>query len=94
MNILGLQLHSPHILDLPMVLVMLVVTIALSALAVHFLGWDITQVSAILFGASGAVIANACGVDVRKHGLRGVIVTTLFSAVLVVLAVAIRPLLR
>lgn len=94
MKILGLQLHSPHILDLPMVLVMLGVTIALSVLAVRFIGWDVTQLSAVLFGAGGAVIANACGVDVRKHGLRGVIVTALFSAVLVGLAVAIQLLFR
>lgn len=94
MKVLGLQLHSPHILDLPMVLVMLVVTIVLSVLAVRFFGWDVTQVSAVLFGGGGAVLANACGVDVRKHGLRGVIVTTLFSVVLVALAVAIQPLFR
>ena len=35
----------------------------------RFLGWDIAQVSTILFGSTAAAIATACGVDVRSHGL-------------------------
>lgn len=94
MNILGMQLHRPHIRDLPMALIMVALTIGLSAFGVRFLSWDLAQISALLFGGTGAVIAVSCGVDVRKHGLRGVIVTALFSVVLVVLTVAIHPLIK
>lgn len=66
-----------------MAVIILLTAVVCSGLAMHFLGWDIAQVSVILFGSSAAAIATACGVDVRSHGLRGVLVVLAIMVALV-----------
>jgi|LNAP01.1.fsa_nt_gb hypothetical protein len=63
MKIFGVQLHTPGLADLHMTVIILLSAVVCSGLAMRFLGWDIAQVSAILFGSTAAAIATACGVD-------------------------------
>lgn len=65
MKAFGVQLHTPGLADLPMAITVLVSAVVCSGLAMRFLGWDIAQVNAILFGSTAAAISTACGVDVR-----------------------------
>lgn len=83
MKIFGVQLHTPGLADLPMAVIILLSAVVCSGLAMRFLGWDIAQVSTILFGSTAASIATACGVDVRSHGLRGVLVVLVIMVALV-----------
>lgn len=83
MKIFGVQLHTPGLADLPMAVIILLSAVVCSGLAMRFLGWDIAQVSTILFGSTAAAIATACGVDVRSHGLRGVLVVLVIMVALV-----------
>lgn len=92
MRMLGLTLRTPGLSDIPMVVLTMVLAIAITGFAMRFLGWDIAQASAALFGAAGAALALASGVSVKDHGVRGAIVVGGFSvlsvcAVLVVHAV-------
>lgn len=92
MKIFGVQLHTPGLADLPMAVIILVAAVVCSGLAMRFLGWDIAQVSAILFGSAAAAIATACGVDVRSHGLRGVLVVLVIMVALVATTVGLHRL--
>lgn len=83
MKIFGVQLHTPGLADLPMAVIILLSAVVCSGLAMRFLGWDIAHVSTILFGSTAAAIATACGVDVRSHGLRGVLVVLVIMVALV-----------
>lgn len=91
MQFLGLKLRTPGVSDLPMLALVIAVSIAACVLSMRALGWDIGQASAILFGGAGGAIATACGVDVRKDGLRGVLAIVFFMAVLVALAIVVMP---
>lgn len=92
MKVFGVQLHTPGLSDLPMAAIILVSAVVCSGLAMRFLGWDIAQVSAILFGSTAAAIATACGVDVRSHGLRGVLVALVIMVALVATTVGLHRL--
>ena len=94
MKILGLSLRTPGLSDLPMVVLTLVLAIAITGFAMRFLGWDIAQASAALFGAAGAALALASGVSVKDHGVRGAIVVAGFSVVSVLAALAVHALLK
>lgn len=89
MKIFGVQLRTPGLTDLPLAGIILISAIVCSGLAMRFLGWDMAQVSAILFGSTAAAIATACGVDVRSHGLRGVLVVLLMMVALVATTVGL-----
>lgn len=92
MKIFGVQLRTPGPADLPMAVIILLSAVVCSGLAMHFWGWNIPQVSAILFGSTAAAIATACGVDVRSHGLRGVLVVLVIMVALVATSVALHRL--
>ncbi|MBU4630930.1 hypothetical protein HRJ41_25995 (plasmid) [Pseudomonas sp. BF61] len=92
MKIFGVQLHTPGLADLPMAVIILLTAVVCSGLAMRFLGWDIAQVSAILFGSTAAAIATACGVNVRSHGLRGVLVVLVIMVALVATTVGLHRL--
>ena len=92
MKIFGVQLHTPGLADLPMAVIILLSAVVCSGLAMRFLGWDIAQVSTILFGSTAAAIATACGVDVRSHGLRGVLVVLVIMVALVATTVGLHRL--
>lgn len=89
MRIFGVQLHTPGLAKLPMAVIIQLLAIVCSGLAMRFLGWDVAQVSAILFGSTAAAIAIACGVDVRSHGLRGVLVVLVIMVALVTTTVGL-----
>ena len=92
MKIFGVQLHTPGLADLPMAVIILLFAVVCVGLGLSFLDWDIAQVSAILFGSTAAAIATACGVDVRSHGLRGVLVVMVIMVTLVVTTVGLHRL--
>ncbi|WP_411566768.1 hypothetical protein ACLIN3_27485 (plasmid) [Pseudomonas orientalis] len=94
MKIFGVQLHTPGFADLPITVIILLSAVVCSGIAMRFLGWDIAQVSAILFGSTAAAIATACGVDVRSHGLRGVLVVLVIMVALVATTVGLHRLLN
>ncbi|MNJ49871.1 hypothetical protein D3C77_451260 [compost metagenome] len=74
MQMFGVPLHSPQRADLPLLVVTLVLAIAGTGLVMHFLNWNLAQSSGILVGASASAISTACGVDLRTHGFRGLLV--------------------
>lgn len=94
MKLFGVQLHTPGLADLPLAVIILVSAVACSGLAMRFLGWDIAQVSSILFGSAAAAIATACGVDVRSHGLRGLLVVVVIMVALVATTVGLHRLIN
>lgn len=83
MKILGIQLRSPGLRDLPVMLFAMCVGIALTWAEMRFLGWSITRANSALFGAVGAGVAAACGVDVLRQGIRGILVAMIFVIALV-----------
>lgn len=93
MKILGVQLRQPSISDLPVAALILGPTAALVAFCILVLGWDMGQASTIIYGSTAAAIANACGVDVREHGLRGLLVVVLIMVSLVVSTVGLHLML-
>ncbi|APQ06972.1 hypothetical protein [Pseudomonas syringae] len=92
MKVFGVQLHTPGLVDLPMAITTIFFAVVCSGLAMRFLGWDIAQVSGILFGSTAAATATACGVDVRSHGLRGLLVVLVIMVALVATTVGLHRL--
>ncbi|AGZ38128.1 hypothetical protein ACLPJG_26640 [Pseudomonas aeruginosa] len=74
MQIFGVPLHSPQRADLARLVVTLALAIVGIALVMHFLDWNLAQSSGILVGASASAISTACGVELPKHGFRGLLV--------------------
>lgn len=94
MKIFGVPLRRPALSDLPMVAFILVFAAALVGVSMLGLGWDIGQVSAIIYGFTAAAIATACGVDFRAHGVRGLLVAVLIMVALVGSTVALHLLFK
>lgn len=74
MQIFGVPLHSPRRAVLPQLVITLALAIAGTGLVMHFLDWDLARSSGILVGASASTISTACGIDLRTHGFRGLLV--------------------
>lgn len=94
MKIFGVQLRQPALSDLPLVAFILVFAAALVALSMFALGWDIGQASAIIYGFTAVAIANACGIDFREHGFRGLLVVVLIMVALVASTVGLHLILK
>ena len=89
MRVFGVHLRKPGLAELPMVGTILLSAVLCSGLAMRFWGWDIAQISAILFGSTAAAIATACGVNAQSHGLRGVLVVLVIMVALVATTVGL-----
>ncbi len=74
MQIFGVSLHYPRRSDLAFLVATLVLAIVGVGLVMYFLDWSLPQASGILIGASASAISTACGVDLRTHGFRGLLV--------------------
>lgn len=83
MKVLGIHLRSPSIRDLPVMVYVICLGIALTWAEMRFLDWDIAQANSALFGTVGFGAAAACGVDLKRQGLRAFVVTMLFVLALV-----------
>lgn len=93
MKILGIQLRQPSLSDLPMAALILGLAAALVALCMLVFGWGIGQASTIIYGFTAAAIGAACGVDVREHGFRGLLIVVLIIVALVASSVGLHLML-
>lgn len=83
MKMLGIKFRLPVLSDLPGLACILGLAAALVVFCMRVLGWDIGQTSAIIYGFSAAGIATASGVNLREHGLRGLLVVVLILVAMV-----------
>lgn len=83
MNLLGITLHSPSPRDVLRSAILLALLLASCAVAKQVLGFSTATASVICMGAALGTIGSACGLDIRKHGVRGVLVLGLILVALV-----------
>lgn len=81
MKVFGVQLRSPGLTDLPVVVFSLACSVGFALVLIMGFGLDLAQVSGVIFGFAAAGIASACGVGF-EHGLRGMLIALLIALAL------------
>ena len=61
MRILGLQLSTPGLSELKVVVLTMALAITLTGISIRYWGWDLAQASVAMFVAAGGASAFASG---------------------------------
>lgn len=94
MKIIGIQLRSPRLSDLPLVIFCMAFPAAHVCISMLAFDQDIRQSISVIMGFSATAIAIACGVDFRSNLFRGLFLVLIIMLFLAVPAVALDILLN